>query len=175
MQYQEQMVHITSLADFPGHAEDLRPSHVVSMLADDAFPDTPESVEGTNHLRLTFDDITSPLPGHMPPGLADVERLIAFGQRWNGNGTLISHCFAGVSRSSAAALILLSQVNPGRELEIARLMRARGPHIQPNRLMVELAEQIIDAGGRLLEALDTMGTAEPLSPWRLVSLPVKLD
>ncbi|MCP4248765.1 MAG: protein tyrosine phosphatase, partial [bacterium] len=106
------MIHITSLADFPGHAAELQPSHVISMLADDGFPATPESVTGENHLRLTFDDINSPLPGHVPPSPDDLERLIAFGRSWNGNGTVISHCFAGVSRSSAAALILLSQVNP---------------------------------------------------------------
>lgn len=175
MQPDSPMIHITSLADFSGHAMEIRPSHVVSMLADDDFPATPESVSGENHLRLTFDDINQPLPGHSPPGLEHLERLIDFGQRWNGNGSLISHCFAGVSRSSAAALILLSQVNPGREREIGALMRARGPHFQPNRLMIEHAEQLLQAGGRLLEALGAMGSAEPLSPWRPVTLPVRLD
>ncbi len=168
------MMHISSLAEFPRSAADLRPTHVISMLADDDFPETPPGVAGSNHLRLTFDDIDGPLPGHVPPSEANIERLLEFGQLWDLSGPLISHCFAGISRSSAAALILLAQHNPGREGEFALLMRGRGPHIQPNRLMIELADGLLECGGRLTAAVDAMGPADPFSPWRLVSLPARV-
>ena len=76
--------------------------------------------------------------------------------------------------ASAAALILLSQHNPGREVEFARLMRRRGAHIQPNRLMIALADELLDRGGRLIAATEAMGPADPFSPWRLVSLPARM-
>jgi hypothetical protein len=40
----------------------------------------------------------------------------------------------------AAIVILMVQKNPGREFEIARLLRRRAHHINPNSLMIEIAE-----------------------------------
>ena len=40
--------------------------------------------------------------------------------------------------------------------------------------MVELADQVLDRGGRMLAALDEMGLADPLAPHRHVLLPVDL-
>lgn len=168
------MIYVCSLEAFPALADEVGPSHVVSMLADDEFPISPPSVLPGNHLCLSFHDIITPLPGHRPPALGHVERLIAFGESWDRSGPLISHCFAGVSRSSAAAFIFLCMRHPGKEHKVARRMRADGGHLQPNRLMVELADQLLDKGGRMLAALDEMGLADPLAPHRHVQLPVDL-
>ena len=53
-------------------------------------------------------------------------------------------------------MILLVQKNPGREAEVARMLTERAPHICPNRLMVELGDQVLGLDGKLVAALDAM-------------------
>jgi len=48
-------------------------------------------------------------------------------------------------------------LGPGHEIEIARAMRLRAPHAQPNRLLVSHADEALGRGGEMLAALDAMG------------------
>ena len=78
-----------------------RPSHLVTL----GSPGGP--VADVDHagprLRLAFHDVAAPRPGLTPATAGDVERLLAFARGWDGNQPMLIHCWAGVSRSPAAA------------------------------------------------------------------------
>ncbi len=64
------------------------------------------------------------------------------------------HCFQGVSRSTAAALIVLAAASGGATAEalLDQLDRVR-PKNWPNSRMITLADQLMGYGGRLTVAL----------------------
>ncbi len=168
------MIHVCSLADFLPEAERLRPDRVISLVD----PETPvppaPGVDRANHLTLEFHDIASPLAGYVPPGAGHIERLVGFGADCDGGTRTLIHCHAGVSRSTAAAFILMCQHNPGREEEAALIVRQRGPHARPNRRMVELADAHLGRRGALVAALEAMPPAPLLVFPRPMSLPARL-
>jgi predicted protein tyrosine phosphatase len=66
------------------------------------------------------------------------------------------HCHAGVSRSTAAAAILLAQRNPGEEAAAFRHVARIRPGAWPNRRMVEIADRLLQRDGRLIDGLRAM-------------------
>ena len=64
---------------------------------------------------------------------------------------MLVHCWAGVSRSMAAAYILLcDRFGPGHEEAIAQPSRLRAPHAYPNALLVQLADAALGREGRMI-------------------------
>jgi len=70
---------------------------------------------------------------------------------------MLIHCWAGISRSSAAAYVIACDRNPGFERDIADELRRRAPSVTPNRLMVVLADDLLDRNGRMTEAINRIG------------------
>ncbi|HXI13004.1 MAG TPA: hypothetical protein VNM92_10190 [Thermoanaerobaculia bacterium] len=102
-------------------------------------------------LRLEFED-SGPGGG---PGEHDIEDLIHFARQIEVDpGAVLIHCHAGVSRSSAAAYIILSMVlGPGRETEaLERVFAARSIAV-PNRRMVEIADRLLSRQGAMIAEL----------------------
>ena len=58
---------------------------------------------------------------------------------------------------ASAFAILCDRLGEDREIEIARAIRARAPHAQPNRLIVRHADEALGRGGRMIAALNSMG------------------
>jgi len=134
------------------------PSHLVSLLSPEHMIETPPGLEASRHLRLGINDIVDPAAGTAPPSRAHIDALLEFSRGWNARAPLLIHCWAGISRSMACAFtILCDRLGPDREIEIARAMRLRAPHAQPNRLMVSHADEALGRGGRMIAALDSMG------------------
>ena len=111
------------------------------------------------HRRTTlrFHDIVLPAEGQAMPAPGDVERILDFGMKLNAAGDsrhLLVHCVAGVSRSTAAAAILMAQANPGREAEAFMALLDIRPRAWPNSRMVELADAMLGRRGRLRQGLD---------------------
>lgn len=135
-----------------------RPSHLVSLLSPQHMIETPKGFPVARHLKLGINDVADPAGGEHPPSAAHVEKLLAFARDWDADAPLLIHCWAGISRSMASAYtILCDRMGPGREIEIARAMRKRAPHAQPNRLLVRHADEALGRDGRMLAALNTMG------------------
>jgi predicted protein tyrosine phosphatase len=151
----------------PRHVRRLRPSCVVSLLPGEDQPDTPTSIAVLNHLRLTFHDVDEPESG--APERHHVEALIGF-LHARPRASVLFHCMAGISRSTAAALIAMTLDWPGREREAAMLMRRRAPHAWPNRLILRHADAILGREGRLIAAREAMGDPEFAAP-ALLTLP----
>jgi predicted protein tyrosine phosphatase len=85
----------------------------------------------------------------------DVRRIIGLANSLRGEkGTVLVHCEAGVSRSSATALIMYAcWLGPGCEREAMTRVRSQRPIAAPNRRMVEIADRLLRREGRLVEAL----------------------
>lgn len=125
-----------------------------------------DKMSPASRLRLVFDDVTynRPWGGYVPPMPDDIARLIQFAERAK-SGNVLLHCAAGVSRSSASALIMLAMRHgAGNEQEaidqlladtkLATQLRLRDHEmITPNRRMVWLADQQLGRDGALYDAL----------------------
>src|SRR3546814_19561756 len=70
---------------------------------------------------------------------------------------MLVHCWAGISRSTAAAYIALCTLNEDYpEADLALLLRRRGAHAQPYRLIVRLADDALGRKGRMRAALEAL-------------------
>lgn len=136
-----------------------RPSHVISLLSPSSVDGAwPASNPDDTHLRLAFHDIARPRKGLIAPNAAKVAQLLDFAAAWDGARPMLVHCWAGVSRSTAAAFIIACQRVPGRsEIEIAQALRAAAPYATPNPLLVRLADAALGRGGRMSAAIAGIG------------------
>lgn len=168
-------IYVCSWADVDVSVADIGATHLVSLLGVEGVPDTPAEIEPENHLYLEMDDIAGTIGGYIVPEQGHIDELLAFADGWDREGALLAHCYAGISRSTAAALIIACYLNPGREAEVATLMRQRAPHAQPNRRMIELADQVLGCQGRLQEAHTAMGPRTESGFYgRLFGLPLQI-
>lgn len=132
-----------------------RPSHVVTLLSPAGEP---PPLEGVERLNLSFHDIVEPRPDLLAPDAAVIADLLAFAGGWDGSRPLLLHCYAGVSRSTAAAYVLACARAPDRgEAELALALRALSPSATPNRLMVALADAALGRNGRMTAAIEAIG------------------
>jgi predicted protein tyrosine phosphatase len=130
-------------------------THVLSLLDPD-WPD-PAAFEAFGpHIRATFrfHDAIEPAPGVVLPRKADVAAILAFGRDAGDVSHLLIHCHAGISRSTAAMLMLLAQALPrqGEGSLVDRLLEIR-PQAWPNLRMVKFADEHLGRDGRLIAAL----------------------
>jgi predicted protein tyrosine phosphatase len=110
----------------------------------------------SRRLRLLFEDECN--PGPFGPTEQDVRLLINFARGVDlSAGRLLVHCQAGISRSAAAAAIVLAAVvGPGAEVAAADLLHRLYPACRPNRLMLQLAGQVLGTGAALTTAWDAV-------------------
>jgi predicted protein tyrosine phosphatase len=102
-------------------------------------------------LRLLIADVVSEL-GATEEDILQIVRLAE--DLRSDTGRVLIHCEAGVSRSSAAALIMYAYwLGPGREREAMARVLSQRPVASPNRRMIELADRLLDRGGRLVDVL----------------------
>jgi predicted protein tyrosine phosphatase len=148
-----------------------QPSHVISLFSPGHEQEQPADPQAARHLRLAFNDITATTPGLIAPDAAMVAALVDFGRTWQGERPLLIHCWAGISRSTAAAFILACERNPGRESDIAQILRARAPFATPNRLMVALADAMLSRGRRMIDAVESIGRGAEASTGEPFELP----
>lgn len=146
----------------PGrHAEALaaehRPSHVISLASPDAELPAFTGL-AAQRLILRFHDIVEPREGLTPPDAALIGRLLDFAAGWDASAPLLIHCFAGVSRSTAAAYaVACARSEPGEEASIAPALRRLAPSATPNALMVALADAKLGRQGRMTAAVAAIG------------------
>jgi predicted protein tyrosine phosphatase len=152
------MIHVCSLAALPATVKATGASHILTVMANVAQVQRPESVLAANHLKVQMDDITEQLEGFVAPTETHVEQVLNFVRGWDRQAPLVIHCYAGISRSTASAFAAVCALNPHRdEIAIARQIRSASAIASPNRLIVSLADRALGRDGRMLRALDEMG------------------
>ncbi|MCW5771197.1 MAG: dual specificity protein phosphatase family protein [Rhodospirillaceae bacterium] len=130
-------------------------SHVVSIL-DPGFAEPAGLAARTGDaiLRLRFHDVIEHAPVHEAPHDDHVDAILAFGGRLGGEETrrVLVHCHMGVSRSTAAAIMLLAGAGMAAERAVARIAEIR-PIAWPNLRMIELADAKLGLDARLIDAV----------------------
>src|SRR5918993_739717 len=117
---------------------------------DDPLPEGYENAE--RKVRLLIADVVT----EEGATEEDVRQIISLAEQLHSeSGTLLIHCEAGVSRSTATALIMYAcWLGQGREDEAMRRVISQRPIAIPNRRMVALADRFLGLDGRLLQARD---------------------
>jgi predicted protein tyrosine phosphatase len=170
------MIHVCSLARLHDTIATTGARHVVSVLArgDDLMNDLmwPATISPENHLWLQVHDIAVPLDGYIIPQTKHVEQLIAFVQRWPRETALVIHCYAGVSRSSAAAFVSVCALSPASdEQAVAFALRRASPTATPNIRIVAIADDLLGRRGRMVRAVEAIGSGVVGT----AALPFRLD
>jgi predicted protein tyrosine phosphatase len=164
---------VTPLSQVEATIKRHKPSHLMTLLSPGHMIETPEGIRIGNHLRLGLNDVAATDIADDPPNEKHVEQLVRFGREWDAKAPLLIHCWAGVSRSMAAAYIVLcDRFGPFREKEIARSLRARAPHAYPNPLLVELADKALGRNGRMSMAVESIGRGIIVAEGEIVELPL---
>ena len=128
-------------------------SYLVSIGdANDPLPEGYENAE--RKLRLLIADVVTEEGATED----DVQQIIQLAEQLRSEtGTLLIHCEAGVSRSTATALIMyVCWLGQGHEDEAMQRVIAQRPFAIPNRRMVALADSFLALDGRLLRARDRL-------------------
>lgn len=152
---------VCGLEELAGHGG--RGIDRVLSLLDPGTPNPAAFAAYGAHRRTTlhFHDCLGPGEGLVPPEPEHVAAILAFGRDRDGRsgsegpgGHLLVHCHYGLSRSTAALLILFADAEPDATAEalVARLHALREP-AWPNARMIGLADAMLGRGGSLSEAV----------------------
>jgi predicted protein tyrosine phosphatase len=118
----------------------------------------PSGIAAEKHLVVMLSDIVVEAEGHTLPSESHVENLLAFVRQWDQTAPLLIHCWAGVSRSTAAAFITACALRPHRdEAEIAQAVRTKSPTATPNSRLVTIADAMLGRNGRMVAAIEKIG------------------
>jgi predicted protein tyrosine phosphatase len=154
----EGAIYVCPLSAVPDTVARSRASHLLTWLQDEIVVETPSPILPERHIRFHIHDISEPLLGCTPPGREHIDQLIEFALDWGGRGPIVVHCWAGISRSTAAAYTALCAINPdGAEALIAQRLREASPTAYPNRLMIRLADAALGRRGRMVRAIEDIG------------------
>jgi predicted protein tyrosine phosphatase len=152
------MIHVCSLARLHDTVEETGARHIVTLINDETLVVRPECVSAENHLFLGMHDIPAEMDGFRAPAKAHVQELIDFVQRWDRSTPLVVHCYAGISRSTAAAFVIACALNPQRdERAIAQALRGASATAIPNTRLVSLADEVLGRQGRMVAAIESIG------------------
>lgn len=154
-------VHVCPLSLVPDTVARARASHLVTLINDNTPVRRPETILAANHLFLGINDIVEPMEGMVLPAEAHVRELIDFIDAWDRERPIVVHCFAGISRSTAAAYITLCAVSPDRdEAAIAQSIRSASRFASPNPLIVAHGDRLLGREGRMIKAIAAIGRGQ---------------
>ena len=91
------------------------------------------AISAIEHELIRFDDVVAEYPGFEACTPAHIVKVLEFGERVHArpDSHVLVHCHAGISRSTAAAAILMCQHAPGQEeaafLKLLGLRKPAGP------------------------------------------------
>lgn len=149
---------VSSLADLHATVKAHGAADVVTLINADTVVERPSGIAEERHLFLGMNDIVVPLDDMVLPDTSHLDRLLSFGLAWDRSAPLAVHCWAGISRSTAAAYILALAINPDLDEEaLAQELRRRAPSATPNAKLVALADERLGRGGRMVASIEAIG------------------
>lgn len=137
-------------------------THLVSLIdPDENQTPIPLPKSTQERLLLAFHDLDdiemniTKFQRYEAPQPEHVERIVAFGKRLGplADWGLLTHCEAGISRSSAAAITLLASAGYHPATAFG-LVRQVCPMMLPNRRILRLADEILGTDGAMHRMAD---------------------
>lgn len=134
-------------------------SEMISLLAANQDFHRPAVIRAERHLKLGMNDITFAGTGDLiAPQEMHVAEIIDFARSWDRSAPLLVHCWMGVSRSPAAAMIASLAVYPDDDdSALALRLRAASPHATPNMRLVEIGDAMLGREGRFARSVKALG------------------
>jgi len=132
---------------------------MVTLIAREQTFHRPAVIAAERHLTLAMNDISFKGTGNLiAPDDAHVRKLIEFAHEWDKTALLLIHCWMGVSRSPAAAVIAALSLYPDQdETELALRLRAASPYATPNARIIAIGDRLLGRKGRLEAAIKAIG------------------
>ena len=119
-------IHVCPLSKVPETVRATGARSLVTLLDKGTPVNRPSGIAAERHLVVVLSDIVVEVDGHTLPSESHVENLLTFVRQWDQSAPLLIHCWAGVSRSTAAAFITACALRPHRdEAEICLLYTSR--------------------------------------------------
>jgi len=136
-----------------------RASEMISLMAREQAFHRPGVIRADRHLLLSMNDIAFAGTGDLVAPQEDhVRQIVAFARAWDRQAPLLIHCWMGVSRSPAAALIAALAVRPDEDdAALVRRLRQASPYATPNARLIEFGDAVLNRGGRLIAAVRAIG------------------
>lgn len=136
-----------------------RAREMVTLMAAGQDFHRPGVIDAGRHLKLEMNDISFSGSGKLVgPQEEHVGRLIGFVREWNRELPLLIHCWMGISRSPAAAVIAALALYPEQdERALAARLREASPHATPNARLIAIADRLLERQGRLISAISGIG------------------
>ena len=132
---------------------------MISLMAKEQAFHRPGVIQAHRHLLLNMNDIAFKGTGNLiAPDETHVSRIIDFAASWDQQAPLLIHCWMGVSRSPAAALIAALSIAPDQDDGVlVQRLRAAAPFATPNARIIEIGDKLLGRGGRLVDAVRAIG------------------
>jgi predicted protein tyrosine phosphatase len=132
---------------------------MISLIAERHDFHRPGIVDPARHLTIAVNDISfAGKDGLIAPQESHVASIIDFARTWDQQTPLLIHCWMGVSRSPAAALIAALATTPDLDDDdLAQRLRAASPQATPNTRLVEIGDAVLSRNGRLVAAVKSIG------------------
>ena len=151
-------LHVSPLSRLNETVTSVRARSLVTLINVGTSVTRPVGITPERHLFLGMSDINQALEGHVLAGQEHMARLLTFVRDWDRAEPMVIHCWAGISRSTAAAYIAACALGPQRdEDEVADALRAIAPSATPNARLVALADAALGRRGRMTRAIERIG------------------
>ncbi len=155
------MLIVSSLAGAADAYRTHRPARVISLLSEEEAPPAFAGLDPANRLLL-YVDRESCAETISRAAKARARDIIDFVRAWDGKGDILIHCNRGVSRSTAAAFIIMCMKEPATpEQDLLRRLRSVAPHADPCPLLVNYADELLGRDGRMTDAIDDLCPPSP--------------
>lgn len=166
------MLYVCSLSKLQQVVDEVKATHLVTVLNPEMAMERPAGIAPERHLRLSLNDIAATLPGFKLASEQQVQQLIDFVRDWDQTTPMVVHCWAGVSRSTASAYIAACSLNPDRsELDLALALREASPRATPNSHLVALADDLLGREGRMVAAIEAIGRGADCYEGNIFAMP----
>lgn len=166
------MLIVSSLGGACRAFADHRPARVISLLAGEDELPCFDGIGDDRHLKLCLDDESS---GEAISVTARrrAEAIVRFLGNWDGKGDILIHCDRGVSRSTAAAFVVMCMRAPDAdERVLAGLLRRSAPFADPCPMLVAYADELLNRDGRMIEAIEDLPPPHTTIAAPVVTLPL---
>ncbi|MBI1366077.1 MAG: hypothetical protein GC153_09010 [Alphaproteobacteria bacterium] len=149
-----------------------RPKCVISLLSEDDAVPSFKTLDPAKHLKL-YVERESCAATISAAAKERAREIVAFVRDWDRREDVLIHCNRGVSRSTAAAFIIMCMSAPDiSEATLAAALRRAAPFADPCPMLVSYADDILDRKGRMIDAIEALPPPAPAISAPIVTLPL---